>query len=187
VPDSAFSYFAALDDYRHELFTDLKSLKMLDKFPSIYKNHQDLARSKLFSSSYYGRPDSLVFIDSLSATIKNKNGFVFFYKYKSKRDDSFWKLATVGLLSPDSDEFNDDEREPDEEEYTAVVPGWNIPNSRNRIEFTEFTDEKITGEISLKEQMGKQLKKIIYSKRKSARLFYDERQDYSDMTLRYVD
>ena len=189
VPDTMLIYFAKLDDYRYELFTDMKELKILDKFPTQYKNQRDLAKSKLFSSSSYSKPDSLVFIDSLPAIVKNKRGVVFFYKYKTKKDDPFWKLATVGLLSQDKNQFSydDDEDENNELSYTSVVPGWNVSANRERIVYTEFTDEKIKDEVPLKEQMEKQLKKIVYSKRKSARMFYNERPDYSDMPLRYMD
>jgi uncharacterized protein YbaP (TraB family) len=189
VPDTMLAYFAKLDDYRYELFSDMKELKMLDKFPTEYKNQRDLAKSKLFSSSNYNKPDSLVFIDSLPAVVKNKKGLVFFYKYKTKKDDPSWKLATVGLLSRDKNQFSyeDDDEENNELSYTSVVPGWNLSSNKERIVFTEFTDEKIKDDVPVKEQMEKQLKKIIYSKRKSARMFYNERPDYSETALRYMD
>jgi len=189
VPDTMLTYFAKLDEYRYELFTDMKELKMLDKFPTEYKNQRELAKSKLFSSSSYNKPDSLVFLDSLPAIVKSKKGVVFFYKYKTKKDDPFWKLATVGLLSQDKNQFSydDDEEENNEVSYTSVLPGWNFSANKERIVFTEFTDERIKEDEPLKEQMEKQLKKIVYSKRKSARMFYNERPDYSEMPLRYMD
>ncbi len=189
VPDTLLAYFAKLDDYRYELFTDMKELKMLDKFPPAYKNQRDLATSKLFSSSNYSKPDSLVFMDSLPAVVNNKKGIVFFYKYKTKKDDAFWKLATVGLLSPDKNQFSyDDEEDGDNERgYTAFIPRWSFSSNKERIVFTEFTDEKIKEDVPVKEQMEKQLKKIVYSKRKSARMFYNERPDYPEAALRYMD
>ena len=72
-------------------------------------------------------------------------------------------------------------------EYAPVIPGWNYSSNNDRIVFTEFTDEKIKEETPIKEQMEKQLKKILYSKRKSARMFYNERSDYAEMPLRYMD
>jgi len=48
-------------------------------------------------------------------------------------------------------------------------------------------DEKIKEDAPLREQMEKQLKKIIYSKRKSARVFYNEGRDYDEMTYRLMD
>ena len=192
LPDTMLMYFAKLDDFRYELFTDMRTLKMLDKFPAEYKNQQDLSKSKLFSSSYYSKPDSLVFIDSLPASLKDRKGFVFFYKYKTKKDDLFWKLATAGLMSQDNKPFNydDDEDEEDDDDdtgYTSIISGWNFSRDENKIVFTEFTDEKIKEEVPLKEQMEKQLKKILYSKRKSAKMFYNEGPDYSEMPFRYLE
>jgi len=192
LPDTMLMYFAKLDDFRYELFTDMRTLKMLDKFPVEYKNQQDLSKSKLFSSSYYSKPDSLVFIDSLPASLKDRKGFVFFYKYKTKKDDLSWRLATAGLLSTDNNPFNYDDDEDYEDDdndfaYTPVMSGWNISRDENKIVFTEFTDEKIKEEIPLKEQMEKQLKKILFSKRKSAKVFYNEGPDYSDMPFRYME
>ncbi len=191
LPDTMLTYFAKLDDYRYELFTDLRTLKMPEKFPAEYKNQQNLSKSKLFSSSY-NKPDSLVFIDSLPASLKNRRGFVFFYKYKTKKDDLFWKLATAGLLSHDNSQFNyeDDEDEEDENDdigYASVMSGFNFSRDDNKIVFTEFTDEKIKEDVPVKEQMEKQLKRILYSKRKSARMFYNEGQDYSAMPYRYLE
>jgi hypothetical protein len=191
LPDTMLTYFAKLDDYRYELFTDLRTLKMQEKFPAEYKSQQDLSKSKLFSSSY-NKPDSLVFIDSLPASVKNRKGFVFFYKYKTKKDDQFWKLATAGLLSHDNNQFNYDDDEDDEDDddeigYTSIMSGFNFSRDDNKIVFTEFTDEKIKDDMPVKEQMEKQLKKILYSKRKSARMFYNEGQDYSNMSYRYLE
>jgi uncharacterized protein YbaP (TraB family) len=191
LPDTMLMYFAKLEDFRYELFTDMRTLKMVDKFPAEYKNQQDLSKSKLFSSSYSGKPDSLVFIDSLPASLKNRKGFVFFYKYKTKKDDLSWKLATAGLMSKDNNPFNydDDEDYEDNDDdigYTSTM-SWNFSRNDNKIVFTEFTDEKIKEDVPLKEQMEKQLKKILYSKRKSAKVFYNEGPDYSDMPFRYME
>ena len=190
VPDTMLPYFAKLDEYRYELFSDMRTLKMLDKFPAAFKSQQDLAKSKLFSStSYYNdKPDSLIFIDSLPATVKNKKGFVFFYKYKSKKDDLYWKLATVGLLSNSNSNDLGDDKDDDNDNYMYNPYLYNLNSSNSgRVVFTEFTDEKIKEEVPLNEQLEKQLKKIVYSRRKSARTFYNEGKDYSEMPLRYMD
>lgn len=183
VPDSVLSFFVNLDEYRYELFSDMKEYKVLDKFPVSSKKQQDIARSKLFSLAT-DKPDSLLFIDSLPVTLKNSKGFVYFYKYKTKKDDSFWKLATVSLLSRDGNIFNYDKEEEDEKVYYPSASSWDYNRNDGG---TEFTDEKIKEETSLKEQMEKQVKKIIYSQRKSAAMFYNEEPDYSDLSRRYLD
>jgi len=192
LPDTMLMYFAKLDDFRYELFTDMRKLNIGDKFPATYKNHQQLAKSKLISSSYYSKPDSLLFIDSLPASLKSQKGFVFFYKYKTKKDDVSWRLATAGLLTHGGDPFNYDddgdyEDEDDDIGYNSMVPQWNYSRDNSRIAFTEFTEEKIREDIPVKDQMEKQLKKILYSKRKSGRMFYNEGPDYSDMPFRYFE
>jgi hypothetical protein len=182
VHDSVLSFFASLDEFRYELFSDMKEYKALHKFPVSDKKQQDIARSKLYSSAN-DKPDSLVFIDSLPVTLKDSKGFVFFYKYKTKKDDSFWKLATVSLLSKDGNLFNYDNDEKDGSSYYIS----DLFKSDDDDGEAQFTDEKIKEETSIKEQMEKQVKKIIYSKRKSAAMFYNEESDYSDITRRYLD
>lgn len=190
INDSILTYFAKMDDYRYELFNDMRALKMIDKFPAAYRNKLDLAKSKLFTSSYSSKPDSLVFIDSLPASLKNKKGFVFFYKYKTKKDDTYWKLATVGLLSPTGEQLNyDDDDDKSDNDYWTTYPPLSALGSENsgKIVITEFTEEKIKEDVPLQEQLEKQLKKIIYSKRKSARTFYYEGKDYDETPFRYMD
>ena len=181
VPDSILTYFAALDEYRYELFTDLKKYKLMDKFPSVNKKLEELARSKLYAAGS-NKPDSLVYIDNLPLALKQSKGHVFFYKYKTKKDDAFWKLATVSLLSTDGNIFNYNNEDETEKGYSGTTYSWEY-GSRGE---TSFTDEKIKEEELLQGQMQKELKKIMYSKRKSAIMFYNEGSDYSDQG-RYYD
>jgi hypothetical protein len=181
VPDSILIFFAKLDDYRYELFTDMKKYKMLDKFPASGKELEQLARSKLYAATS-NKPDSLIYIDSLSLALKKSKGQLFFYKYKSKKDDAFWKLASVSLLSKDGNIYSyNNEADEDANSYTRTY-SWDYGSNSE----SSYTDEKIKEEELLKEQMQKELRKVVYSKRKSAIMFYNENPDYSDPT-RYYD
>ncbi len=181
VPDSILIFFAKLDDYRYELFTDMKKYKMLDKFPASGKELEQLARSKLYAATS-NKPDSLIYIDSLSLALKKSKGQLFFYKYKSKKDDAFWKLASVSLLSKDGNIYSYN-NEADEDANSYARPySWDYGSNSE----SAYTDEKIKEEELLKEQMHKELRKVVYSKRKSAIMFYNENPDYSDPT-RYYD
>ncbi len=183
-PDSLLTYFAGIDEYRYELYSDLNELKMLNKFPASFNNHQDLARSKLISSLGNSKPDSLIFLDSLTAADNKKSGLVFFYKYKLKKDDVFWKLATVGLIPPDANEFLfKDEKE--KSNYSTMPANYkSYYKKSNQFAFTKFTDVKIKEDEPLREQFNKQLKKMLYSKRKSGRMFYEEVRDrYNTTTM----
>jgi len=177
-PDSLLRYFGGLDEYRYDLYSDLREMKKPDKFPAMYNNHLDLGKSSLLRMKSYDKPDSLVYADRISATYKGKKGFIYFFNYKMKKDDLNWKLAVVGLVpeNPREFEFLD----------TLSLPLhlnlWNDYDQSSRYgtyDFTRFTDEKATTGEAMKTQMRKELKKMLYEKRKSALQFYNENnRDY---------
>ena len=158
IPDSMLNYFAGMDDYRYELYSDLKELNM----PGAYKgkfSHTDLARSKLMSiTSNYNRPDTIVFIDKLPVQQKDKSGFVYFFKYKLKRDDNSWKLASVGMVPADPNKF--------ELERKGNYYEW------MQYEFTQIDAGKLETDEPVITQLKKALRKMQYSKRNSAMEFY---------------
>jgi len=175
-PDTLLNYFAKLDDYRYDLYSDLKEMDKATKFPGKYNNQTDLAKSRLLDEKSYGAPDSLVFIDKLPATVKNKKGFIFFYKYKLKKDDAGWKLATVGLVpeNPAQFEFDEDD-DNDSDEYSLLDEA----ASRNRYDFTGFRDTRLKIDQPVEDQLRKELKRMVYSKRKSAKEFYEKESNES--------
>ncbi len=175
VPDSLLYGFAAMDDYRYELYTDLKSSGRLKYFPARYNNHFDLGRSELMNESSYNKPDTLVYLERRQTSIRYRQGFVYFYKYKSKKDDLAWKLAWVGLVPLDSGQYQFEDSLQTEDagsrsslfEYTAYQPH----------HVTELSDIKIKEELPLSAQLEKALRKILYSRRKSAKEFYTNEND----------
>lgn len=92
-------------------------------------------------------------------------------------------------MSQDNNQLDsgDDDEADDDRQYTSIASGWNFSSNSGKIVFTEFTDAKIKEETPIREQMEKQLKKILYSKRKSAKMFYNERPDYAETSLRYME
>ncbi|MBL7725811.1 MAG: TraB/GumN family protein [Chitinophagaceae bacterium] len=170
-PDTLLKYFGKLDDYRYILYDDLRQLKKSDKFPSFYNNHLDLGKSALLNEKSYGRPDSLVYVDRLKATYKDKKGFIYFFKYKTKKDDLTWKLATVGLVPENPREFQFE----DTVKLKFPKPVYDLFNFRkyNRYNFTGFTDVKVNTDGTLTSQLERELKKLLYARRKSAKEFYE--------------
>ncbi len=178
VPDTLFTYLASLDMYRYKLYTELQKINQEKLFPAIYRNHIDLGRSKLIAlSSSYNRPDSVHYVDRLPATIKDKKGFVYFFKYKVKKDDAGWKLATVGLVPEDPMLIDwkkstvaktryayDNDYEYDYESYSYGKKGYDN---------TSFSQIKLKDDEPLADQLARQLKRFLYSFRKSARMFFD--------------
>lgn len=185
-PDSMLRYFASLDDYRYELYIDLQEMNKNELFPKQFNNHVALAKSKLLKYKSYDKPDSVAYIDRMITEIKGKKGYVYFFKYRDKKDDITWKLATVGLVPLDSTKFEfklDDSKGNNSRNLRRYIiySGFNsFPYSTNDYDFTRFSDTRIKSEEGSPEaQLGKELKKLIYSKRNSGRQFYNRRDAYN--------
>jgi len=176
-PDSLLRYFAGLDEYRYELYKDLQQVKKQKLFPAAFNNHLDLGRSALLETKDYEKPDSLVFIQSLPAGVKEKKGLVYFYKYKTKKDDLAWKLAVVGLLPENAAQF----------EFEKTTQGKSLPDINTEYEaneeewnFTSFTYTKIKEGTPLAELISKELKKLLYSLRNSGKAFFKEEDNETE-------
>jgi hypothetical protein len=181
VGDSTLNYFAAIDDYRYTLYRDLKKMDKLKFFPAKYNTKTDLAKSKLNDSKSYGGPDSIVFLDKSPVTVRSAEGFVYFFKYKQRKDDLGWKIATAGLISKDPKHF--------EIEDAAILKKDAVYKSgflsHNELyNFTSFTDTKLVADQPISEQLDKQLKIMLYSHRKSAKEFYSVARPGLDDILR---
>lgn len=183
-PDSLLNYFGSLDDYRYKLYADLRRMKKPEKFPGLYNNHPDLGRSCLLYRKSYGKPDSLVYVDRLITEYKSKKGFIYFYKYKEKKDDLVWKLAVAGLVpeDPGQFEFTDSVKKTVLDYYYERFPSY----AHSRYDFTEFTDTKIEQDVPILKQLNKKLRRLIYSRRKSAKNFYEDNGDRT-MDRSYID
>ena len=169
VPDTMLNYFASLDEYRFELYNDLEQLDKLSRFPAAYKSQLAIARSEVLSQSAYNKPDTLVFVQKVPLTYKERSGYVYVFKYKESKNDNNWKLATVGLLPTD------------ETVYRFPKKG---TNTRKAFEynFTDFTNTRLTAEKPEGEQVQALLKKLMYSKRRSAAQFYSDSR-YDDFSM----
>jgi hypothetical protein len=167
VPDTLLNYFASQDVFRFELYTDLEESKLLHLFPATFNNHIDLARSELMNLNGYLAPDTIAFIDKLPLQFKDRNGLVYFFKYRQNKDDNSWRLAMVGILPLNPKEYRFEKKLSRKEEYDY--------------NFTEIMKTKIDEEEPLKEQLEKALKKKAFSKRKSGAQFYDtdEKNDFT--------
>jgi uncharacterized protein YbaP (TraB family) len=175
-PDTMISYFAKQDEYRYDLYDELKDMKRMDLFPDSFNTHIALGKSRLLLENSYDKPDSVLYIDRLPAAFKEKKGFVYFYKVKPKKDDGFWKIATVGLIPEDPKEFEFKADEKSGLYFTPLSDIYSgIPSSI--YDFTRITETKIKEDEPLQGQLSKILKKLLYSKRKSARKFYTDEDE----------
>ncbi|MFI5131267.1 MAG: TraB/GumN family protein, partial [Chitinophagales bacterium] len=183
IPDSLPKYFGGLDKYRYQMYKDLRRLKKAEKFPAQFNNHLDLGKSKLMEEKTYDKPDSIVYIDRLAAEVKGKKGFVYFYKYKTKKDDMTWKLATVGLVPRDPKVFEfENTGKPDFSNFYSPL---NFRASDYyKYDFTHFSETKIKDDEPVAGQLTKALKNMLYSKRKSAKEFYERESRGYDFNSR---
>lgn len=181
-PDTLLNYFANMDEFRYELYSDLKLLKQLDKFPKLYNNHLDLGRSWLLTENEYDDPDTLVYLDRLKAEYVGQKGFMYFYKYKTRKEDMGWKLAVAGLIPEDPGQFqfaDSSKQNP----LTRLVSIYDI--KYDPYSFTDLSDTKLIEGEAVQPQLKKMLRKILYATRKSAKLFYKEEADKGAMPYYY--
>ena len=180
--DSLLKYFASVDAFRYDLYTDLKTLGKENLFPASFNNHIALAKSQLLSEKSYDKPDSLVYVDRMPATIKSKKGFVYFFKYKKKKDDAGWKLASAGLVPEDPRVFSFEAKPVTGNEYSIYRR-----QSPDAYDLTGFSNTKLNDDDPLSEQLGKELRRLVYSHRKSAREFYEKPDGnyYSEFRINY--
>jgi hypothetical protein len=177
IPDTMLKYFAGMDDYRYQLYSELKKIKRKELFPSAFNTHIDLGKSKLLDEgNQYDKPDSIIYMERLPMEFKGKKGFMYFFKVKPKKDDGFWKIGTVGMVPENAKEF-EFEKEEGVKGFTLYPPlsalgALGEYGAYSELDFTRITETKIKDDEPLNDQLNKILKKLLYSKRKSAAEFY---------------
>ncbi|MGG9964392.1 TraB/GumN family protein [Ferruginibacter sp. SUN106] len=165
VPDSLLNFYASDEEYRVDLYRNLKRAKLLDKFPAKYNNQSDLVKSAIMNSSSY---DTIALMEKMPVTYKNKKGFVYFFKYKNKKEEKKWKILSYGMQPENTKEFDDDN-----DDFTSETS-----YSYNRSE-----DDKLDETKPEREQLQKLMKTMLYKMHSSAAQFYNGRNDdsYNDV------
>jgi uncharacterized protein YbaP (TraB family) len=147
VADSILRNLAASDTYRSNLYQQLTAIGKADRFPKQYRNQSDMARSLLASGRGNSGLADVQFITKQKIQFKELKGYVYFFKYKPARDDD-WQIGISGIQPSDP----------------AIV------NTAN--DFVLLTGKKLKPSLPLNTQLDDQLRKLIFSKRKSALNFY---------------
>jgi uncharacterized protein YbaP (TraB family) len=168
VPDSLISFFASREEYRYELYSDLKERQLLHRFPEAYNTHLLLGRSILLERASYDKPDTVSYVDRRKVSYDGKNGFFYFFRYKAKKDDASWKLAVVGMTTEDPGKFEFE----DKETYAL----FNDYSGSSLYDFTTYTNTRLKEDEPLAPQLDKVVRKLLYSRKKSAKEFYPEDQ-----------
>jgi uncharacterized protein YbaP (TraB family) len=118
---------------------------------------------QLQRSNMKKKMDSIELIKKEPVTWKKTKGYVYFYKYRTDKEDK-WKIALSGI-QPEGDSIS-------------------YKNS-----FTNLTGVKIKEDEPLADQLSLQLKKMIYSKNKSTSKFFREKNNdyYEGLRSRFGD
>ena len=148
VADSVLTRLAAKDLTRGALFTKLEKINKQDKFPVKYKTQLDFARSYLVESKNYAAIDSIVFVSKQIIFYNQKQGTLYFFKYRVKKEDD-WKIGISGLQPLNNKQVS----------------------SNNK--FCYMTDKRLRNDKPQNEQFQEQLKKILFSFHKSAKNFFE--------------
>ncbi|HMJ48182.1 MAG TPA: hypothetical protein VK498_12695, partial [Ferruginibacter sp.] len=154
VTDSILLALAANDIYRGTLYYRLEQVGKLDRFPAAYKKQLYLARSLMVAQNDFDKMDSIVFISKTSATLKDKMGVVYFFKYRVRKTDD-WKIGLSGLQPLKEKELSSDD------------------------DLAFMTDKKLKESEPVEEQLQAQLKKILFSFHKSAKNFFSGDDTYN--------
>ena len=153
VADSIIRALAANDLYRSRLLKCLQAIKKDDRFPRSYRNQVDMARSLLVSNKGDNEGADIQWVDKKIVQFKEKKGTIYFFKYKMNKDDE-WQIGLSGLQPVNGKEVNTDS------------------------EFVRLTGKKIRPGVPVWDQFDQQLKKLIFSKHKSAASFYLDNEYY---------
>ncbi len=153
VADSIIQSLAASDQYRFDLYKQLKEIDEEKIFPKKYLTQLDIARSQLAAAHVKNDFYAIEFVDKKLIQFKQRKGFVYYFKYKPEKDDD-WQIGISGMQPTSLKTVSDNN------------------------DFVRLTNKKIKPNQSIEEQFDKQLKKLMFSMHKSAASFYIDNDYY---------
>ncbi len=108
VPTQIWEELAADLINRNYLYKRLDWINRLDLFPTKYKTQKYMVESLLYDKKFNPEKDSMQFVAKHKVTVQGKEGYVYFYKSKSYKDDD-WSIDYVGLQPLDENEVSIDD------------------------------------------------------------------------------
>jgi uncharacterized protein YbaP (TraB family) len=153
VPDSLWLSLAERDNYRARLLSQLEKIKRTELFPASYKKQELVARSILLNDKNYEKFNAIELISKKLVQTKTKEGYVYFFKYKIKKEDD-WKLGISGIQPKDLKEI-----------------------SSNAL-LTKMTGRKVKQADLADEQLQTQLRKLLFGQHESASRFFEDEDGY---------
>jgi uncharacterized protein YbaP (TraB family) len=153
VADSIIRNLAAADAWRSTLYQDLVSIHRTDLFPGRYKDQVDMARSLLAAGHNSAAFADIQLVGRREVQFKESKGNVYLFKYKIGKDDD-WQIGLSGIQPVNLKEVN------------------------TTTEFVSLTGKRLRPDKPVNTQFDEQLKRLLFSKRKSAAAFYMDRNYY---------
>ena len=153
VADSIIQNLAAADTWRSTLYQDLVSIHRTDLFPGRYKDQVDMARGLLAAGHNSAAFADIQLVGRREVQFKEFKGNIYLFKYKLGKDDD-WQIGLSGIQPANLKEVN------------------------TTTEFVSLTGKKLRQDKPVNTQFDEQLKRLLFSKRKSAAGFYMDRNYY---------
>ncbi len=147
VPDTLMDYLAAKDAYRAALYARLKSINKTGVFPAQYVLQPEMARSLLLASIGKEKFAAVELYGKQLVNFKGHQGYLYLFKYKINKDDG-WRIGLSGLQPVDETKVN---------AKTGLV---------------RAESKKITTEKPEAVQFEESVRRLLFSRRPAARMFY---------------
>jgi hypothetical protein len=158
VPDSILISIAADDKYRARLYERLEQMGKKDVMPVRYREQEAMSRSLL--AGRFDKIDSIMLVGKKAVTLKNTKGLVYFFKYKLP-GQADWMMGISGLQPADRAMVNTDRR------------------------LVSMTGKRFKTDEPELQQFEEKLHQMLLSQRKSARYFFNERDNlFTSLRLR---
>ncbi|RXK87142.1 TraB/GumN family protein [Filimonas effusa] len=154
VPDSLWLSLAKRDNYRARLLKQLEKIKRTDLFPAIYNKQDVVAQAILLNDKRYEKFNAVELIEKRAVKLKEKEGYVYFFKYKLKKEDD-WKLGISGMQPKDTLQVSSND------------------------ELTRMTGKKIKQGDEAAEQLDDELRKLLFEQHDSGSYFFEDGDFYS--------
>ncbi|MDP4244310.1 MAG: TraB/GumN family protein [Bacteroidota bacterium] len=158
VADSILVTLAAGDRYRSSLFKRMKAIHKTGRFPAAWNNQLAIARSQLVSKHSNKEVSEIQYVDKRLVQFRQYKGFVYLFKYKLPKEDE-WKIGFSGLQPIDPKEVD--------------------CSGEGADAFISLTNKSLRSDSPEREQFDKQLHRFLLSRRKSAAVFYMDRDFYA--------
>lgn len=157
VPDSVWRNLAAQDKWRAILLKRLELIGCKNLFPGSATSQEDMARSLLLNEGNDDKFAEIQLAGKQSVNLGKKKGTVYFFKYKTGKEDD-WKIGISGLQPANNKDISTDDK------------------------LTRMTGKNLSDDQPVLSQFEEELNKMILSRHESACRFF-KGEVYMDFSL----